>query len=51
VRRIEKKRMGELPVLVRPIRGDDSEDDWRVEGVDIRNIENWKITEICSDAA
>jgi len=50
VKRIEKKRTGELPLLIRPVKKNFTEDDWMIEGRDIRKIENWKITEICSDA-
>ncbi len=50
VRRIEKKRTGELPLLIRPVKRDCTQGDWIIEGLDIRRIENWKITEICSDA-
>jgi len=50
VRRIEKKRTGELPLLIRPVKRDYTQDDWIIEGLDIRRIENWKVTEICSDA-
>lgn len=42
---------GEWPLLVRPVKRDCSEDDWFLWGLDIRNIENWKIKGICGDAA
>ena len=50
VRGIEKKRTGELPVLIRPVKRDCTQGDWIIQGLDIRKIESWKITEICSDA-
>ena len=50
VRRLEQKMTGELPVLIRPVRKGCTKDDWLIEGLDIRKIENWQITEICSDA-
>jgi hypothetical protein len=50
VRRIERRKRGELPVLVRRLGQDRNESDWMIEGLDIRKIENWKLTEICSDA-
>jgi GNAT superfamily N-acetyltransferase len=50
VRRIEKKRTGELPLLIRPVKRNDTENDWTIENLDIRKIENWKIMEVCSDA-
>jgi len=39
-----------LPVLIRPVRKRYTEPDWTIEGLDIRNIKNWHMTEICSDS-
>ncbi len=50
VRSLERKKTGELPMLIRPVRKNFDENDWMIEGLDIRKIENWQITEICSDA-
>ena len=49
-RRLEHKKTGELPVLIRPVRKSYTETDWKIEGLDIRNINNWQMTEICSDS-
>jgi GNAT superfamily N-acetyltransferase len=49
-RRLEHKKMGELPVLIRPVMKSYTEDDWEVEGIDIRKMKNWQMTEICSDS-
>ena len=50
--KIEKKFPSEfpmLPVFVRPIKKTVKEEDWFIEGIDIRNINNWEINGICSD--
>ena len=39
----------EVPLLIRPIREDLSENDWFIDGVDIRNIDHWEIKPISSD--
>lgn len=44
----EKKNITN-PILVRPTKKDYSEEDWFIEGLDIRNPENWKLREVCSD--
>jgi hypothetical protein len=49
VRRLEQKKTGELPVLIRPVRKRYTENDWKIEGLDIRKIDNWEMPEICSD--
>ncbi len=41
---------GEWPLLIRPVKKGFVENDWFVENLDIRNVENWKIKPICSDA-
>ena len=38
------------PLLVRPVRADPEEEDWFVEGLDIRANSSWEIREIRSDA-
>jgi len=50
LRALERKKTGELPVLIRPVRKRYTEPDWTIEGLDIRNIKNWHMTEICSDS-
>ncbi len=50
-RSLLKIAYGEWPLLVRPIKRECSEDDWFLGGLDIRNMENWKIKEICGDVA
>jgi len=50
--KIEKKFPSEfpmLPVFVRPVKKTVKEEDWFIEGIDIRNINNWEINGICSD--
>lgn len=50
--RIEKKFPSEfpaLPVFVRPVKKIYKEEDWFIEGIDIRDIKNWEINRICSD--
>ena len=51
VRRLIKKREGEWPLLVCPIKLDYDESNWFILGLDIRAIDSWDIREICSDAA
>jgi hypothetical protein len=50
MRILEEKKTGELPVLIRPVQKSYTETEWNVEGLDIRNIKNWQMTEICSDS-
>ena len=38
------------PILVRPLKKEYTEDDWFIRDVDMRDISNWDISEICSDA-
>jgi hypothetical protein len=51
VRILEKRKTGELPVLIRPVQKSYTGTEWDIEGLDIRNIKHWQITEICSDSA
>jgi len=39
----------EHQLLVRPIKENLVENDWFIDGLDIRNFENWEIKPICSD--
>jgi GNAT superfamily N-acetyltransferase len=50
VRSLERKKRGKLPVLIRPVRKSYTETDWEIDGLDIRKIKNWQMTEICSDS-
>jgi hypothetical protein len=47
--RIRHRESYNIPIIVRPTVGNYSDDDWFVSGVDIRDIKNWQITEICFD--
>ena len=44
-----KEAKKELPLLVRPVKKTISDNDWLINGFDIRNIDNWEIKPICSD--
>ena len=46
---IERRVKGELPLLIRPVKHNYSDNDFFVEGLDLRKIENWHIKGICSD--
>jgi len=46
---IEKRIKGELPLLIRPVKHNYSDNDFFVEGIDLRKIKNWHIKGICSD--
>ena len=48
---IEKRRDGECPLFLRPVGYDYSESEYFIEDLDIRNIDNWSLKEICSDGA
>jgi hypothetical protein len=50
LRRLERRRTGELPLLVRPVAPDFDERHWLVAGVDTRDIRNWQYREMVSDA-
>lgn len=47
--KIENMLRGSQYLLIRPIRKEFTEEDWFVQGVDSRNIENWAINEFCYD--
>ena len=51
IRVVEKKINGELPLLIRPVKQNYSHNDFFVEDLDLRKIENWYIKGICSDDA
>jgi hypothetical protein len=42
-------RRAVVPLFVRASAKDPTESDWFIEGLDIRNIKNWKIRGICSE--
>ena len=44
-----RKVTGLYPFLVRPVKRHCIEDDWHIEGIDIRDIGNWEIKGICTD--
>ena len=49
---IKKKEIDEkdqLQLLVRPVKKKLFDSDWLIDGVDLKNIENWEIKPICSD--
>ena len=50
LRRLERRRTGELPLLVRPVAADFDERAWIVAGLDTRDIRNWQYREMVSDA-
>jgi hypothetical protein len=49
MRLFEKRTRGEWPLLVRPVKQEYVEDDWFLNGLDVRQAENWHIREVCSD--
>jgi GNAT superfamily N-acetyltransferase len=51
LRLLEKKAVGDLPVLTRPVKPDFQESDWFLCGIDTRRRASWQIREICSDGA
>jgi len=48
-RTIEKRKDGEWPLFIRPVKRNYAETDCFINGLDIRKIESWAIKEICSD--
>ncbi len=44
-----RKESYSLPILIRPTVENYSESNWFVNGVDLRDVNNWHITEICFD--
>lgn len=49
MRILERRVHGELPLLVRPVKREPTDDDWCIGGRDLRNFDNWSIKGICSD--
>jgi hypothetical protein len=49
IERKERKVKGIDPFLIRPVKRQCVESNWYIEGLDIRKIENWKITGLCND--
>lgn len=47
---MERKVRGNMPLFVRPVRAEPCEDDWLIDGIDIRAKENWSIKGVCSDS-
>lgn len=47
---LETRVRGNMPLLVRPVLPEPGEKDWFIEGVDVRNPDNWFIKGICSDS-
>jgi GNAT superfamily N-acetyltransferase len=50
IRSIEKRRQGELPLMLRPVKERAEEADFFFAGLDTRDIRNWSLKPICSDA-
>ena len=51
LRWFDKTAYGERPVLVRPVKAQPAEEDYRLHGVDVRHPESWTFKPICSDDA
>lgn len=49
VQKGERYLQGECPLFIRPIDQRSVEEDWFIEGIDVRDISNWEIKGICSD--
>jgi hypothetical protein len=47
---LESKVRGNMPLLVRPVLPEPGEKDWFINGMDVRNPDNWFIKGICSDS-
>jgi hypothetical protein len=39
------------PILVRPVASNPTEEDWFLNGLDMRDINNWELKGICSEWA
>ena len=50
LRRLERRRTGELPLLIRPVVADFDESHWILAGVDTRDVRHWQYREMVSDA-
>lgn len=51
IEKIVKGKSYNLPILIRPVKESYSEHDWFINDLDVRDINSWHITEICSDGA
>ncbi len=49
VERLRDRESYNLQIRTRPLKEIYDEDDWFIDGVDVRDINNWSITEICFD--
>jgi len=49
INRIRNRELENLLTFVRPTVENASEDDWFINGLDVRETDNWHITEICFD--
>lgn len=49
IERMRNRESNNIPIVIRPTVQNYSENDWFVDGVDARDINNWHITEICFD--
>jgi hypothetical protein len=49
INKLRNRKSYHLPLLVRPTKLNCVEDDWFVNGFDVRDIDNWQITEMCFD--
>ncbi len=47
---MERKVRGNMPLFVRPVRAEPREDDWMIDGLDVRVKQNWSIKGVCSDS-
>jgi hypothetical protein len=50
LRMLERRKTGELPLLIRPVKTTYTDADWHLGAFDLRDIRNWQIKEIGSDA-
>lgn len=51
VRRLLRPSHAPMPLLIRPLAPEPDDDDWRVARHDLRAIDTWNLTEICSDGS
>jgi hypothetical protein len=47
--KMENALRGIYYLLVRPVRKECREEDWFVQGIDLRTIKSWQLNEFCSD--
>ncbi len=48
---LAKKANGVWPLFIRPVKDKYAESDFFIQGLDIRELKNWSIKEICSDGS